>query len=240
MTYTNIDFNNSAARSAYPFAPACSRVDDAGNILPPWFITDIGVMLPAGVGTPYVSSAYIGERLWSATLAAGDGTALLVASVAADRLVAAPGLAVPMQPLRPGVSGSILFGRPEPASDAYASRYTYSGARTDNAQLLPSLVRTARSMPVSSLYTGADVRGAARVAGAVTLAGTGDLVIEPDVAEPGRIVLRLAGNREAYLSVCDRTAGGASDTPVRSVNGVRADASGTLTIRLVAQKEGAQ
>lgn len=240
MSNLHTEFNNSAARSSYPFAPTCSRTDASGNTLPTWFIQDIGITIPGGADTPYIASAYIGTRIWSVSVAV-DGVACLVASVSAATLGAAPGLAVPMTPLRPGASGSVLFGRPPDTDAVYTGRYEYGTAYADNARLLPSLVHTARATPVTALRVGSKLASTHKpnaVSGTVTLTGAGGLAVEADADNPDGLLLRLTENRDDYLSVCDKNSPGLRKAvPIRSINGVLPDASGVLTIRLVAQKE---
>ena len=223
-------FNDQASSSSFPFVPGCSRADRDGRTLPAWFIAGLGISLPSGHTQAYLASAYISDRLWSASIAV-DGEVALVVSVRTDALADTRGASVPMKPLMPGASGSIMFGTPNPG-DTYALRYYYADA--SNTALLPTVVHASRSMPVSSLYSGVlGSSGARQLVGDLTISGGGDMVVDTDPANGNNIIFRLTGSREDYLSVCDKGSAN-SDTPISSINGVFPGQNGSLTIRLTA------
>jgi hypothetical protein len=231
MANSQVGFNNESEVSSYPFMGRCSLVDLSGQALPRWLVADIGLTLPQGPQSPYLHSAYVGSRLLSAVVAC-DGVPVLVAS-AMRRRDSVPVSAV-MRPLVAGASGSIVFGS-APAGAISEGRYTYGASLADNVTFTPSVVRVARSMPVSDFYRGTSAQStyASRASGAVTLAGQGDVVVEQDLVTPNNLIVRLTGNHENYLSVCDRQPATTDDTPIGTLNGVAPDSGGTLTIRIV-------
>lgn len=237
MANIQTGFNNAAAASAYPFMGRCSLVDLTGQTLPQWLVVDIGLTLPEGLQDPYLHSAYVGSSLLSAVIAC-SGVPVLVASAA--RRADEETVTTAMRPLVAGASGSIVFGN-APAAVSAEGRYTYGESLADNAMFMPSLVRVARAIPVSEFYRGTSAQStyASRASGAITLAGQGGLVVETDSVVPNNLIVRLTGDYENYLSVCDRQPAESDATPISSLNGVPPDNDGVLTIRIVPVTGGA-
>lgn len=228
------EWQNENALRAYPLeddAPAAA-------VLPAWLLSDLRVTCASPDGTVFVSSAYLSDTLVSVAVSlaetrppeepGGEPTTVVVGlcarTVTRDELE--PFRTYSMDRMSDGASGTVAFG--EIPAGAPPFRMTFSPGE---APLVEAAIVRAEAPGVTRIE---DPGHGTAATGVIDLSGNSEFTTRVDPGNPQTIVFALSDTyRDITTSVCDvtptRDACGA--TPVRTINGVAPDESGTIILR---------
>ena len=221
-TSNYIQFYNENALRNYPVAECATTVSDQGTVLPTDIIIDMAVTVPSSRTQVRVSSVRITPNL--VTVAVSDDLGgLLVGTYLASTLQAYT--AYPMTAVADNVSGWVTFG---PHSAKGVEDYRFATAA--QSALEPRALRLVDAPPVTSLY---------RYGGYSTVQLSGIVKLE----EGSGITLTAHGSNTIMVSLAadlaatlagkpnlSATADSCGAPPIRRINGVPADANGTITL----------
>jgi hypothetical protein len=230
----NHDWYDRNSVRQYPLDMAATAIDDFENPLNPALLEDVSLYVPENlnVSKVYVGSGHITGTLCSAVFVGStpDGAVPLCAATVVTR----NSRMVSVDALADGVRGWVVLGGP----DANAvGRWTFSSPL--QSLLAPGCWYAYRRPPVFSLGAANRLN---RLAGDVSLQAGGHLELASAVREvrgvPSRVlILRMdpelpADTRASYVAVCANTDGVCSPAPIQTVNKVKPDADGNITIEV--------
>ena len=220
------EWQNENALRAYPLeddAPAAA-------VLPAWLLSDIRVTCSRIYRKVYVSSAYVSDTLVSVAVSGTTGAegaqpvGLLARTVTRDELE--PFRAYSMDRMSDGASGTVAFG--EIPAGAPPFRMTFSPGE---APLVETAIVRAEAPGVTRIE---DPAHGTAATGIIDLSGNSEFTTRVDPENLQTIVFALSDTyRDITTSVCDvtPTRDTCGATPVRTINGVAPDESGTITLR---------
>jgi hypothetical protein len=223
-----IEWCNENEGRAYPLRDETRRVDNYGQPLPDDILVDLGVIVPPEYSDVYCTTIRVTPNVFSVCLASSAGT-LLLGTYAASSYV--PYTVVPLTPMVPDVSGWVVFG-----SHRRVVNETYVFSSAVQSGIVSRAVRVVDRIPVRRFYKygGANVGYLDQI---VRMAGGGLLRIYRDPENGQQMIAELDKRQtENFLGPCDHyaDAGQCRAAPIRSINGVTADADGVLTLRFLA------
>ena len=235
-TESTISWYNENEGRAYPISEYATRVADNGNILPNDIVADLGVMVPPDDSGTFVSSIRISSiRVTSNIVSIGlsssrngllVGTGILTGTFSVTET--RPYVAYPLTPVVDNVSGWVVFGLHKyrnVVEDYRFSTYAQSGLES-------RVVRIVEALPVRRFLrlAGRNTTYADKI---VKLEAGSNIVIEPDLLT-NKIIVKLApGMSEQFYGPCKNKATEAECEvpPIRKINGVCPDETGTITVR---------
>jgi hypothetical protein len=216
-------YNENAGRK-YPLDETVTCIDDKSRELPSDILVDLGVMVASTVGSVYVSSLRITPQLVSIGLSTVGIPGILVGTFA--RSLIKPYTAYPLMPVVDNASGWVVFGEYTASTleDYRFSTWEQSGIAAHAVRVInpPAVTRIIRANGDTEQY----------VMGDVTLKGVGGVVMTK--LDDTTIHFGLAsGVAQSIAGPCKNGASnkGCVLPPIRSINGVCADADGVITIR---------
>ena len=221
------EWGNENALRAYPLADDCP----AATRLPTWLLSDLHITVADRYESVFVSSAYLSETLISVSVSgvrtvggASVIEGLLARTVTRDELE--PYRAYSMDVLGGTATGSVAFG----SIPAAASPFHMSFSPAEAPLVVSAVVRTS-SPGVESIV---DADNGVETDGIVDLSGNSEFRTYLDPTDPTTVVFELTDlYRDMTTSVCSSTPSldACGEQPVLSVNGVRPDESGTITLK---------
>lgn len=218
----------------YPMDMSATSIDDFENPIPTALLQDVNVYVPEhlGVVEVYIGSCHMTGAVASVVLvglSAGGPVPLCsaVTTPGASRLTA-------VEPLTDGVRGWVVLGIPNANG---VGRWTASNP--SQTRLAAGCWSAYRRPPVLSL--GASGRRI-RLTGDVEIRASWHLQLVSDTRQvSGRaarvMVLRLDPElpnetKSSYVAVCVDTGGACSPAPIQTINKVRPDADGNITVEI--------
>jgi len=221
----NTPYENSAEFSRFPFCGDSSMMSSDKATMPSNFVVDASLMIPGG-DSVYLSSAYIGDHIASIAIATVNEP-VLVGSVPIDTYFDT--LTIQLTPLVSGASGYVVIRDIRKETDKL--KYVFNS--TDNTRFLPSVVHASRPTPIPFLYN--KVKSTI-LDGNVFIEGKGDLTVQADDST-SEIILSVESNSSNYLGECDAGSNEEASVPIVSLNGVRPNSEGVLSIRIPAYSQ---
>lgn len=244
------DWNGRNALRSHPLDDAATAVDDSGTPLPPDILVDCSIRFPESAGaTLFLSSAVASPRGACVTFQATNRTlrpsllgppaadpAFQPIAVAAVAGRVTPGVAIPVIPAIPGVSGWVVFG-PGAGSTNYSGKFS----TLEQSAILPGRARSFTPPLVTSLGVGSTAFGEiVKLLGGndATIAAT--TLVDADDNAVRAIAIGLVDDSSGetlkrYVGPCGgRLETETCDPPgIESVNEVPPDAAGDLRIRFI-------
>ena len=225
-SYTQWCNENEARR--YPFDDTATLVDSSGARMPDDILVDACLVLPPEYADAYCSSLRITPHLVSISFV-HSGAPLLVGTIALAQY--RPYTAVALTPLTAGVSGWVSFGSHKAV---VSEQYLFNGAAQSG--LACRALRIIRPPPVTWL-SGLGLEQLYQMMSLVTLVGGGALRVYQDNSDPTnlKIAVELDPTQgTSFLGPCNQYAdAGYQIPPVRSINGVPADAHGNINLHFI-------
>ena len=199
-------------------------MDDAGIQLPDSLLVDLGILVPQGLTGVQVSSMYVSAALISVSIACDQG-GLLTATFLRTNII--PYRAYPLNPVVPNASGWVVFGS---VPENYTRYHHFSTAA--QALLEMRAVRVVSPPGVSS-FQRSDGDGTQIATNIVALRGNDAVTIKRDPYDSQNILIGLSpGYQARFAAPCTIAAESSSCgvPPVRSINNVKPDENGIITI----------
>jgi len=219
-----IQWANENEQRSYPVGELASKQADDGLLLPPDILVDLGLMIPPGLTGVRLAALTWSPALVSLALVCDQGP---LAAGTYSRLSVTPYGSYPLIPLIPNCTGWVTFG-----SHQGSSQEVYRFSTADQSAIESRAIRT-MSPPGVTQFQRQDSDLGIFATGIVTLQVGGGLIAERDPADAQNIILRLdAQHQPIYAQPCSSQANRACQVPViRSINGVRPDGNGKITLR---------
>lgn len=220
-----IEWCNENEGRGYPLQDDASKLDNTGQVLPDDILVDLGVIVPPTYSDVYCTTIRVTPNVFSICLASAS-TSLLLGTYSASTYT--PFTVVPLTPLVPDVSGWVVFG-----SHRRVINETYVFSNILQSGIVSRAIRVVDVIPVRRFYkyAGSSKTYLDRV---VKVTGSGLIKLSSDPTTSQQIIAEL-DKRQAgtFLGPCDHyaDAGQCRTAPIRSINGVHADASGVLKLR---------
>jgi hypothetical protein len=239
-------FNRNELR-AYPLTEEAGRVSASGNILPENVLADCALSYPAAAGAyAFIASFFVSPGLLSIVIAAGDDLdstdVTPLASVTLRQPIVAQQV-VSVSPLLPGVGGWLVFGAISSTPAPWSAVFT----TPRGSQLLPRCATPYAPPPVTSV---AKLQASSTLSGMVLLRAGAGVVLEAAINTATEDRRRLIDGelRDAVVISIDGEvdttdlAGPCGARPeqgtcesrlIQTINGVRPDCDGNITIEFV-------
>lgn len=225
-----IQFCNENAGRAYPLREAASRVDDSGKTMPDNILIDMCLSVPPEFEQCYLSSM----RVTPTTISFGistDTSGMFVFTGAWVNLDSGtlPGWnSYALTAVVQDLTGWVVLNRFDPSmiGDWRFSSYAQSGIET-------RAVRIVDDLPIRSLLR-LDMDPILYFGGVVKLISGSGVQIVKDDTNPQKIIVKLTPDaKAAMLGPCNEQATTkiCGVPPLRSINGVCADANGRINLR---------
>lgn len=216
-------YNENEGR-AYPIKESATQLTDDGILLPTNIVVDMGVLVPETYCNPYISSIRVSSDMISIAVC-DSGYALVAGTYLWNNI--SPYRSYPMQPLMDNASGWITFGSYTVAAGTI-EHYRFGTAIQSGLEC--RVVNVIEPLPVTKISR---LGGSALqyASGLVKLTGGTGVIVE---RVGNDVVIRCdAATQQAMAPTCAQVASevGCGVPPIRSINGVCADANGKITIR---------
>jgi hypothetical protein len=223
MNRSSTQWYNENEGRQYPLASTATQISDAGIPLPTDILADLAVMVP---------TLYTGVRIGSLRLTANMVTVSIVSDQGGLLIgthllqTTEPYRAYPLTALQTNCSGWVVYGNhPTQTVEDYRFATALQSALEQRA------IRYCDPPLVSDIVRKGNTTDQAATGVIRLTAGTG-VTITRDPVDPHNIIVRLNPDMKAKLSgPCNQNA--SSLPPIRRLNGVAADETGTITLRFV-------
>jgi len=212
------EYWNENENKPYPFSANKYYTAANGEVLPYDIICDLSLSIPDDIGQAGVSAITITPTLVSVAVSTATGEGLMTGTFAKSAIK--PYVVYGLEPLSNYSSGIIVFG----------SGINNTGQWLFNPVLPLEKVYTYSSQYVKSL---SKEGYSLNLTGIVELIGSDTLTIEKTGEH--EITFGIVDGKEAeFLSPCDRAPNldECGEPPIRSINGVVADSSGVIRIKV--------
>ena len=225
-----IEWCNENESRAYPIQDDATHVDNFGNVLPDDILVDMGVIVPPEYQDVYCRTVRVTPNVFSVSLACASGP-LMVGTYSASIYV--PYTVVALTPIVPDVSGWVVFGAHRRVINEI---YVFNGPKQSG--LVSRAIRVVDKIPVRRFYKYGG-SGVGYLDQLVRLVGAGLLRMYRDPDNGQQIIVELDKQQaKTFLGPCDHYADASQcrASPIRSIDGVKADSEHVVTFRFIPGK----